>query len=78
MSPDVVVVSLLVFMIAQDIFWAIICIRLTNRIMSRNYAEVVQADLLKKPAPVKPSEDALTDPESERQANELNRLFGVI
>lgn len=64
-------------MIAQNVFWAVICLKLTNRVMSRNYQEIAQAD--KKPEPFRPMiADDEADPVAERQAKELNSIMGVV
>lgn len=71
------VIGILVFlMLAQNVFWAKVCLNLTNRLMSRSYAELKQAELkpISRPAQV-PEE--FNDPVAERQAQELNSLLGM-
>ncbi len=64
-------------LIAQNFFWARLCLNLTNRIMSRNYAEVKQAEA--KPTILKPLQDEdASDPFAERQAIELNTMLGMV
>lgn len=65
-------------MIAQNALWANICLKLTNRIMSRNYLEVAQGE--KKPQkPLRQIvEEDDSDPVAERQAKELNSIMGVV
>lgn len=60
----------------SNIFWATVCLKLTNRLMSRNYAELVQVS--KKPTRLKPIPEDMSDPVAERHAKELNSLMGVI
>lgn len=70
---------MLVLIVAQNIFWARYCLMLTNRIMSRNYAEVVQVERQNKVVPprVDKSEEVI-DPEDQRQAMNLNSMFGMV
>lgn len=69
--------SLVVLLFAQNIFWAKVCLNLTNRIMSRNYAELKQAEA--RPTLVKPLQDEeIVDPVAERQARELNTMLGMV
>lgn len=78
MSPEYFIIGVLtVLMIAQNVFWARVCLNLTNRIMSRNYAELKQAEH-KPAAPVLPLKDDEHDPVAERQATELNAMFGMV
>lgn len=64
-------------LIASNVFWANLLLKLTNRIMSRNYAELRQAEA--KPTLVKPnSQDEDYDPVAERQAKELNSMLGIV
>lgn len=68
---------LVALIVGQNIFWSHICLKLTNRIMSRNYMEVLQGE--RKPindAPMIAEDDA--DPIAERQAMELNSIMGVV
>lgn len=69
---------LVALMIAQNIFWAFICLKLTNRIMSRNYQEVVQAERKTLPPQLVVDEDDTVDHVAERQAKELNSIMGVV
>ena len=77
MSIEYFVLGILtVLMIAQNIFWAKVVLNLTNRLMSRNYVELKQAE--QKPAQHQPSKVAVDhDPIAERQATELNSLLGM-
>lgn len=69
---------LVALIVAQNVFWANTCLQLTNRIMSRNYLEVAQAD--RKPEALKPlqSVEDDSDPFAERQAKELNSIMGIV
>lgn len=81
MSTEISVIILLAaLLIVTQVFWANICLKLSNRLMSRNYYEVVQAEKLgKTPTVLKPLESEMKiDPEDERQASELNSLFGIV
>lgn len=67
-------------LIATNALWAFVCFRLSDRLMSRDYVSFVQAERLKKPvekASVTP-DDAVIDPEDERKAQELNRIFNIV
>lgn len=76
MIEPFVVGILTVLLIAQNIFWARVVLMLTNRLMSRNYAELKQAE--NKPAAPALVQDDGRDPEAERQAQELNSMFGMV
>lgn len=76
MIEPFVVGILTVLLIAQNIFWARVVLMLTNRLMSRNYAELKQAE--NKPAAPTLVQDDGRDPEAERQAQELNSMFGMV
>lgn len=68
---------LTVILVAQNVFWAKVVLNLTNRLMSRNYAELRQADA--KPTILKPlSDEESYDPIAERQAKELNSILGMV
>ena len=64
-------------LIATNIFWASVCLGLTNRLMSRNFAEFTQVTA--KPTRLKPviEEDGF-DPHAERQAKDLNSMLGMV
>lgn len=77
MNIDYFIIGILVaLMVGQNVFWANVCLKLTNRIMSRNYLEVAQAD--RKPVPFKPIVEDDSDPTAERQAKELNSIMGIV
>lgn len=68
---------LTVLLLGQQVYWAKICYQLTNRIMSRNYSELKQAEA--KPTVLRPLKDEdAHDPFAENQAKELNSLFGMV
>jgi hypothetical protein len=78
MSLEYFVIGFLCFLIlAQNVFWAKVCFNLTNRIMSRDYSELRQAEAPQRIVPLKPAEDE-HDPIAERQAQELNAMFGMV
>jgi hypothetical protein len=71
---------LTVLLIGQQVYWARVVLNLTNKLMSRNYSEYVQAEKFKNEPRLrmenKPDDYAI-DPEDERKANELNALFAL-
>ena len=69
-------VCLSILLILTNIYWAVVCNRLTNKLMSRNYAEFVQIERLKK-LPIASTQPhvALVDPIAEDNAERANRLF---
>lgn len=76
MTENFIIGVLVMLMLAQNIFWAKVCLNLTNRLMSRNYAELRQAEA--KPTLVKPITEDGYDPVAEHQAKELNSLLGMV
>ncbi len=73
---EVVVAGLVILIIAQNVFWAKVCLNLTNRIMSRNFSEFMQAQ--NKPTILKALPEDDHDPIAERQAQELNTMMGMV
>jgi hypothetical protein len=69
-------VTLVALLIASNGFWALICLKLTNRLMSRNYGELLQAE--NKPVRLKPVPEDMSDPVAERHAADMNSLIGLI
>ncbi len=67
---------LVALLIASNSYWALICLKLTNRLMSRNYGELLQAE--NKPVRLKPIPEDLSDPVAERHANDMNSLIGLV
>ena len=65
---------LFIAFLASNTFWAVVCLKLTNRLMSRNYHEFVSAT--KKVVPRK-RDDAADGPDAfaEAQAEQLNSLM---
>lgn len=78
MIEHFVIGILVVVMLAQNVFWAKVVLNLTNRLMSRNYAELRQAEAKPTLVQTRPLEDEGTDPVSERQAKDLNSLMGMV
>lgn len=71
---------LVVLMIAQNVYWAKVNYNLINRLMSRNYFEYATAAKQEKiiePQTHQQFQDEAIDPESDRQAQELNTLFNM-
>lgn len=76
---------LLVFISAllllTNAFWAIVCHRLVNKIMSKNYAEYLQSSntgAVKKRIDTNPDLDPVYVKEQERVATEANSMMGMI
>lgn len=73
--------ALMGFCLLTNAFWAVVVIRLLNRVMSRDFSEYVQAERLRK-VPIKPphktAEDETPDIEDQKRADEINRLMGII
>ncbi len=67
---------LIALMIGQNVFWANVCLKLTNRLMSRNYGELIQAT--NKPAQLKPFPEDTSDPVAERNARDMNSMIGAL
>jgi hypothetical protein len=67
---------LVALLIASNSYWAIVCLKLTNRLMSRNYGELLQAE--NKPVRLKPIPEDMSDPVAERHAHDMNSLIGLI
>jgi len=70
---DYVLVALLIY---TNIYWGAVCLKLTNRLMSRNFGEYAQA--LKKPTRLKPVPEDMSDPVAERHAKEMNSIVGMV
>lgn len=68
--------TLVALTLSSNIFWAIVCLKLTNRIMSKNYFDLAQAD--RKPQAPTLVVDDLSDPVAERHAKELNSIMGIV
>lgn len=76
MIEHFVIGMLMILIIGQNVFWAKVCLNLTNRIMSRNYAELTLAEA--KPTLQRPQEEDFHDPIAERQAQDLNSMLGMV
>ena len=68
-----VIVALL---IGSNAYWALVCLKLTNRLMSRNFAEYTQA--VRPVKALKPVPEDMSDPVAERNARDMNAMIGVI
>ncbi len=67
---------LIALLLASNSYWAVVCLKLTNRLMSRNYGELLQAE--NKPVRIKPVPEDMSDPVAERHANDMNSLIGLV
>ena len=66
----------IILLLGTNIFWALTCFRLTDRLMSRNYQEFVQGERLRKPTNVSAKPKVvLVDPIAEDNASKANSLF---
>lgn len=80
MSDGYVLILLSILLFVTNAFWAYNCMQLTNRLMSRNYFEFTQGkmNLKTKPQTHQAFQIEGLDPETERQAKELNSLMGIV
>ena len=69
-------ITLVALLIASNSYWAFVCLKLTNRLMSRNYGELLQAE--NKPRQLKPIPEDMSDPVAERHAEQMNSLIGMV
>lgn len=78
-TESVVIIILGVVVIGLNVCWAWISMRLIDRLMSRNYQDFALSEKIKtnKPKASLTPNEAVGDPESERQAQELNSLFNI-
>lgn len=76
MIEEVSFITLVAVLIASNTYWAMVCLKLTNRLMSRNYAEYAQA--IYKPKPTKAPPPDMSDPVAERNARDMNAMIGTI
>ena len=66
-------------LIATNALWAYLVFRLTDRLMSRNYMEFVQAKAYGRREPEKTAPDTLVeDPIDQIQAQEMNAMIGIV
>ncbi len=72
---ELVLITLVVLLFGSNIFWANMHLKLANRVMSKNYAEFVQAT--KKPTKPQLVPEDMSDPLAERHAADMNSLIGV-
>jgi hypothetical protein len=72
---DWLTLGLILLLLVQQVFWMVNVQSLMNKLMSRNYYEYVQADMLKSKSAksVSPEEE---DDYSDAQAEKANKLFG--
>lgn len=83
MSPEWFVIGILVILIiGQSVFWAKVNLSLMNRLMSRDFQDFAHGKKISKAkreqaTALQPLQDEVADPDSERQAQELNSLFNM-
>ena len=70
------IIGLTLLLVVQQVFWMVNVQRLVNKLMSRNYYEVAQADMLKSKAAKSAKPELVQDDYSEAQADKANELFG--
>ncbi len=81
MNSDVVIGALIALLGVQHIFWSRNVKDLIDRLMSKNHFEYAQGQRHLKDSPPKTHlvlQDEVIDPESQRQAQELNSLFPMV
>jgi len=72
-------VILSILLLASNGLWAFLCVRLMDRLMSRNYVEFKQGDQIgKKQKEIQKPEALVIDPIDEMQAQEMNSLMGIV
>ena len=71
--------TLATLLFISNLVWVTMIIKLLNRLMSRNYAEYVQAQRIGKNPP-KPQVglDPVVELSEKRRADELNKIMGMI
>ncbi len=68
-----------VLLLASNGLWAFLCIRLMDRLMSRNFAEYAQVkQSFKKKIEQKGPDELVIDPIDEMQAQEMNSMMGIV
>lgn len=73
------IIILFVLFVCSNLFWLYHFNKLLNKFMSRNYAEFVQAENLKKPKEkFKPKLEVQVDGYDEQRARDLNQLMGMV
>ncbi|MES1988827.1 MAG: hypothetical protein V4440_12525 [Pseudomonadota bacterium] len=76
MIEQFVLITLVALLVGSNIFWSTVCLKLTNRIMSKDYGALVEAT--KKPKPVAPIVFNDSDPIAEEYAKSANVLMGLV
>lgn len=74
-----VIVFLAAVLVAQQVFWLANVQRLINKMLSKNYTEYVQAEMIKSPLPVRRESKEtkeFVDEFSVGQAERANTMFG--
>lgn len=73
---EIALYTIVALLIGSNSFWAVVCLKLTNRLMSRNYGELIQAT--NKPVRLKPLPEDMSDPIAERHAMDANSMLGIV
>ena len=78
---DLLIYFLLGLLVVTNCFWVTVCFRLIGRVTSKDYAEYVQADKLRRaksqPKLHEVDIDGGFDEDAIRQADELNSRMGI-
>lgn len=82
MSIDYFSLGLISFLLlGSNVFWAKHCAKLTDKLMSRDFADYVQAEKYRTTVNKKTSDivndDDVIDPRDEAQAQQLNSMLGI-
>lgn len=77
MIEHFVIGILTALLIGQQAYWSVVCFKLTNRLMSRDYQGFIQATFKPNKLHQAVSEDS-ADPIADRQAQEMNAILGIV
>lgn len=69
---------LTVLLLGQQVYWASIVFKLTNRLMSRDYPEFKQAEKKIQQISLAPSNDDAVDLFAQGMADQANKTLGLI
>jgi len=73
----IAIAALAILLIVTNIFWAFVCLKFTNRLMSRNFYEFKAADQSRPTKQVPKIVIPETDEYAEAQAKELNSILNI-
>ena len=76
MSLEIVIGTLVLYIIGQHVYWSILCSSLVNKIMSRDYQGYVQAR--QQPKLHQPISEDLGDPIADEHAAQANAMLGLV